>query len=351
MLHIPFQSMKEKVEPLKYGRTWDVPELFGAYHVSRLGSKYPIPGTAILDDQKHLKRKEKDVKRFNDSIEDRTNRRNARAPIIQKKSEFAAKSYLNQIIHEPIEEITEVIAEADAFVGHPLPKVHTYIRTPPHTHLSLSHAQTHAHTRMPQSDTERDRKRWWKNMAKGNSNYVGYAISSGYKAFDLQDVATGDHGLHVGCRTGNLALVDQLMKYKADSELPNRLGYFPINYCWDFWKKYNQQILRDPQENLTCQILFTLLSYGAGPQRQDQKGNTALHKAAQYGPLRAVLMLMGFRADPHTRNNLGQRPVDVARKYKQHEIAKVFGMWDMITEQMAATDFQVLTYLGPRTLI
>ena len=157
----------------------------------------------------------------------------------------------------------------------------------------------------------------------------------------VQDVATGDHGLHVGCRTGNLALVDQLMKYKADSELPNRLGYFPINYCWDFWKKYNQQILRDPQENLTCQILFTLLSYGAGSQRQDQKGNTALHKAAQYGPLRAVLMLMGFRGDPHTRNNLVQRPVDVARKYKQHEIVKVFGMWDMITEQMAATDFQV----------
>ena len=314
MLHIPFQSMAEKVEPLKYGRTWDVPQLYGQYHRSRIGSKYPIPGTAVLDDQKHTVKKEADVARFHKTIEERAVKRHARGPIIRKKSEFAAKSYLNQIINEPIEEISQVIDTADTFVSKALPK----------------------------GDTEREKKRWWKNMAKGNSNYVGYAISAGYRAFDYQDPATGDHGLHVAVRTGNLMMVSQLMKYKADSELRNRLGYFPINYAWDFWKKYKQQHERDPQENLTCSILFTMLSYGAGAERQDQHGNTALHKAAQYGPLRAVLLLMGFRADPHVRNNLNQRPVDLARKYKQPEIAKIFGMWDMIVEQMANTDFQVV---------
>ena len=314
MLHIPFKSMAEKVEPIKYQRKWDTPQLFGQFHMSNIKSKYPVPGTAVLDDQRHKQKKHADVKRFNDKLEERKVKREGRGSIIQKKSEFAAKSYLYQILNEPINEIEGVIKESSENVSKPLPP----------------------------GDTEREKKKWWKNMAKGNSNYVGYAINGGFKSFNYQDPATGDHGLHVGVRTGNLPLVRNLMVFKADSELRNRLGYFPINYCWDFWKKHNQQVLRDPQEELTYQILFTLLSYGAGVDRQDQKGNTPLHKAAQYGPLRTVLLLMGFKADVNIRNNLNQRPRDLAIKYKNTEIQKVFTMWDMIIEQMANTDFQTV---------
>jgi ankyrin repeat protein len=52
-------------------------------------------------------------------------------------------------------------------------------------------------------------------------------------------------------------------------------------------------------------MLYTICAYGGSPDRQDQKGNTPLHKAAQYGPLRAVMTLMGFRANHKLRNNAG----------------------------------------------
>jgi len=191
MLNIPFKSKPSPVEPLKYGRTWDVPQLYGQYHRSRIGSSHAIPGTAIMDDNTHTKKKTEDVQRFNTEIEKRAIRMKNRGPIIEKKSTFAAKSYLNQILEEPIKEINGLIDEADEYISHPLPK----------------------------GDTEKERKRWWKNMAKGNSNYVGYAVSAGYRAINYQNPEDGDHGLHVGVRTGNLRMVEQLMKYKADSEL------------------------------------------------------------------------------------------------------------------------------------
>jgi len=314
MLNVPFTPNPTPLEPLTYGRHWDTPDVFGKYHQSHVASKYGVPGTSLRNDQKHLKTKAADVARFDKEVDARAVRLAGRANIVAKKSEFAAKAYINPILTQPLKEISTLLEEADTWVAKPIPK----------------------------GDTEREVKRWEKNMAKGNANYVGWAISSGFLAIDYQNPESGKHALHYAIMAGNVNQVEQLMKYKADSELRDRLGYFPINLCWSFWKNHPQQAQKDPQEATTCAILMTMLSYGASPNRQQQDGNSPLHRAAQYGPLRALLMLMGFQADTKVRNKWGQLPVDLARKYGKSEHVRIFGLWDMITEQMAQTDFQAI---------
>ena len=313
MFQIPFKASSHPVEPLKYHREWDVPDLFGKYHVNRFGNKeHAIPGTAVIKDMEHIKKKADDVRKFNDTLEKRAMRMRGRKPIIKQKSEFAVKSYLHSILDEPIREVTETTQEAFQWSQRPLPK----------------------------GDTEKERRRWIKNMKKGNGNYVGWACTSGYVAIDYQNPEDGKHGLHYGVEQGNLQQVELLMKFKADADLRDHLGYFPINCAWRFWKKYNRQEKRDPQEKLTCQILHTILSYGGSPDRQQQNGNTPLHTAAQYGPLRALFILMGFKANPNIPNKKGMLPVDVAVKYGNHDFAKMLRMWDATLEQLTDNDFQ-----------
>lgn len=89
--------------------------------------------------------------------------------------------------------------------------------------------------------------------------------------------------------SGHAQTVEELLKYKADPDLKNKLGYQPIHEAWQFWmKKHNGERCRtkderEKQEETTFVILKHILSYKGFVDAQDIHGNTALHIACRLG--------------------------------------------------------------------
>ena len=97
------------------------------------------------------------------------------------------------------------------------------------------------------------------------------------------------------------------------------------------------------QEKLTLDILLLMCSYDAVPdQPQEMDGQTPLHLAAKFGPLKAVITLMGFKARHNTKDKRGKTPRDIALKVGRNEIAKLIYMFDMVKSTMLNVDFKVI---------
>jgi hypothetical protein len=310
------------IDPLKAPYDWNVPDVMGKYHDSRIKSKFGPLGTQLKRDRKHAVKKKEDYDRMHNQLASRALRAEKRAPIIAEKSEFNTRVYFDVVTKEPIKTITGVVDEKAG--------------------LAVSSLSA--------SDTAKEKKRFIRSMREGRSHYVASAIMAGYRSVDVQDDATGNCGLHYAVQSGNVEMLEALLKYKADPQLRNRLGYYPINLAWDFWVQDGgttqdgiilplSKEKREAQENRTCHILHLLLSYDASPDAPQQDGNTVLHMAVRKGPLRAVLLLMGFEATTHLKNMYGFTAPDMALRRKNRDMAKIFRLWETIQAQMLNEDF------------
>jgi len=65
-----------------------------------------------------------------------------------------------------------------------------------------------------------------------------------------------------------------------------------------------------------------LLDHGAGPNATDQRGFTALHRAAEMGELRIVQSLLDRGAFPHPEAG-GYTPLSLAQGRGEKEIVKL----------------------------
>lgn len=182
-----------------------------------------------------------------------------------------------------------------------------------------------------------------KFMKLGRTHYVGYAVTLGFKSVNYQDEETGNTALHYAVHRGNVEQCTELLKYKAIPELRNKLGNAPIHDAWIFWNTNNTRTReqRIDQERKTCEILLLFLGYDTYVDSQDQYGNTALHNACRMGPIRAVLLLLGFKPNVNMLNKEGLTANDVAVRHKKHEIVKLLSTWPVLSQQMVKTDFVV----------
>jgi len=153
----------------------------------------------------------------------------------------------------------------------------------------------------------------------------------------------GQTCLHLAVKRGDVEMVEQLLRYKADPEIKNRLGYYPIHYAWSFWKKTNMVDERLTQEDRTVKVLSVLCSFSTVPDKQQEvDGSTPMHLAAKHGPTYAAITLMGFKAKHDMLNKEGETPLDIAVRYSRPEIARIIRIWDQIHHQMIHADFVVL---------
>ena len=85
--------------------------------------------------------------------------------------------------------------------------------------------------------------------------------------------------MHIAVKKGYKLVVEELLKYKADTEVINNIGYRPIHNSWLFWQKKKDVLTghhrtkeeRIAQEEATCDILLSLLSFGAYVDAPDIK--------------------------------------------------------------------------------
>jgi hypothetical protein len=251
---------KAKLDGLTYYRKWNTPDFLGKYHLTKIASTFPIPGSAVHDETEHGKLKLKDVERFENELIEHAKRLRKREKVKKETAEFNTRVFFNAVIKQPMTEAEETLSEKQKVLNGS----------------------------GPNGDTIQAINRFQKNVRLGRSHYVGYAVSLGFKSIDWQEPEFGNSALHIAIHNGDLEMVEQLMKYKVDPEIKNRLGYSALHYAWSFWKKYNsydkEEIKKQiEQEKRTVDILSCVLSYGAYPDAQQQDGSSLLHLAAKFG--------------------------------------------------------------------
>jgi hypothetical protein len=195
------------------------------------------------------------------------------------------------------------------------------------------------------ADTPKQIKQFKKNILRGNASYPAFAVmTAGFRSFSWQDDETGNSFVHYAVQLGYVELLEELLKYKADCNLIYKLGNAPIHDCWFQWLSPPQlSEVRKAQESKTCDLLRHLLTYNAYPDNlQKTDGCTPLHIAARLGPVKAVMMLLGFKADYKIKNRAGQTPVQVAAAHGQLDIVKVLNGWEVMRTQAQHADFAVL---------
>lgn len=184
-----------------------------------------------------------------------------------------------------------------------------------------------------------------KNVEQNKHHYIGYIMSQGFKFLNYQDNSHGDSFLHITCRNGLFETAEELLKYNANPDMKNHLGYYPIHECWMFWENdtnFRTKEQRLEQEEKTCRTLLVMLSYGAFVDAQDLNKDTVLHKVCRVGPVRAVKLLLTFYADINIKNCYGQTPLDVAKEFHQEEAYRLLNSWRNIKRFFVQADFHIV---------
>lgn len=304
---------KKPLNTILYTKEWSAHDFYGDYHFSRIKNKHPIPGTQIQVEREHRSRKEEDVKRFEKDYEDRLTQNSRRLNLKKKTAEFTTRIHLDTIIGQPMKKSEEIMNKNEISIN----KKPNY----PDSDLQIS--------------------RFMKNVSLGRSHYVSFAVTTGYQSINYPDPEFGHTALHIAASKGYPEVVHELVKYKADPNVKNRLGNFPVHEAWMFWKHDARQAEREEQQSKTLEIIRHLLSYGANPDAMQQDGNTILHIAARLGTVQIVKCILGFKGDHCALNKDKMTPIDVAIKYNQVETVRLLESWSIIKMELVHVDFNI----------
>lgn len=303
--------------PISYQRRWNVVDFLGKYHLSRFENKtLPLPGTQIKIERDHLQAKANDLKRFEDGVRSRSEHRQHWNKIKIQMVEFSTKVFFDTVVG------TQVTATEDV--------------------LDTKEKILCDDEEMP--DSPESIELFMNNVMKGKYHYVAHAIRAGFKSINYREPNDGNSALHLASLLGYPRCVEELMIYRANPDCKNILGEFPVHFAWRFWKnhKYRTKEEREAQEQCTCDILHNLFSYGAFVDARDQDNQTALHLACAKGPLKAVKLILFFRADPSLVTKQGLTPLQIAEKHKRTDIANLVSIFLNINRSIVHSDFSVL---------
>ena len=178
--------------------------------MSRIGNKEtPLPGTQINIEKTFESSRQNFYESFEKNQIETQNKLNSKLEITKKGAEFRTKVYFDAFVYDKIEQGEEVIDEKEA------------IKNDDHT----------------LKDDLKTIKAFQANIAHGRHHYVGTAIAANFQSIDYSDPLTGNTALHVAVKKGYKLVVEELMKYKADPEVFNHLGYRAVHNAWSFWMK------------------------------------------------------------------------------------------------------------------
>jgi ankyrin repeat protein len=113
----------------------------------------------------------------------------------------------------------------------------------------------------------------------------------------------GESLLHYVVQTPHLPVLDWLLTFPIDVNMPNVYGYTPLmRACC-----YGQEAM-----------VRRLLDHGAHVHATDSEGWTALHNACSREWVEAVALLLEQGADPEVRNHKGRLPEDLLSVSSPH---------------------------------
>lgn len=289
-------------------------------HLSKFQNKlHPLPGTQVAVEQEY----EADKQRFEDyqkkKQEENEKKLKLKLHVKQQSVGVQTKVLFDTLLNQPIDEAEKILQEKEALLKQ-------YIRP-------------------VYADDMKEIAKFWKNCQQGKYHYVGYAVSNGFRSIDYQDPETGDHALHIAVRKGNANLIEELLKFKANPDVKNRKGNYPIHEAWHFWNMDPNRRTKEErlqQEETTCRVLLTLLSYDAFIDAVDFHKQTALHIASRLGTVRAVKILLTFRADISFKTKYNETALSLAKEFQQDESYRLLSAWDHIKTHFIHSDFNIV---------
>mmetsp|Transcript_72738 Transcript_72738/g.162835 ORF Transcript_72738/g.162835 Transcript_72738/m.162835 type:complete len:213 (-) Transcript_72738:251-889(-) len=140
--------------------------------------------------------------------------------------------------------------------------------------------------------------------------------------------------LHAACRTGNLQMVELLLKLQADPnacEVKACGGLSPLHIAAD----------AD-----FVGITMALLRAGANPVLPDVRGQTPLHLAAQSGRTDVTRVLVAQGADPHVRDAAGFNAAWWAKEFRHQDLVSWYA--ERQVEPLGISARQRLAHAGVR---
>jgi len=130
-------------------------------------------------------------------------------------------------------------------------------------------------------------------------------------AYDYEGPYTleyNESALRAAHKNGNTNTVACLLSYGADVKL-------------EAWEALPEVLYVGIQSaegaHKATAVAQMLLRYGASVEGSDEGGNTVLHIAVEKGNLGLVKLLIEAGCDPNAVNECGQRPLDIATRYKE----------------------------------
>jgi hypothetical protein len=275
-----------------------------------------LPGTQVQVERDHIAGQQQRVTDREEFLAARAKRTQEMLRVKSESADMNTRIYFDTIVGQPMQQAEDILNEREDILNT--------------VTITL--------------DTQKDIDRYLKNIALNRHHYVGFAASAGFRSINYADPEYGNTPLHLAVKKGHVATVEELLRYKAEMDVPNRLGNRPIHECWFFHTNINRLRTaeqRESEEDTTCELLLKLLSYGACPDSQDQQGQTALHIACRLGPVKAVKIILGFQAKMDLKTKAGSTALDVAAKHGQEECFKLVSAWAHISHQLVHIDFHM----------
>ena len=256
------------------------------------------------------------AKQWEDETAARAKRTQEKLRVKSESAQLNTKIYFDTILGQNIKAAEDILDEREAILN--------YVEDIP--------------------DSKRDIERYLKNVKLNRHHYIGFAASNGFRSINYADPVFGNTALHLSVKLGHVNTTEELLKYNADMDCINRLGSRPIHECWAFWDNnpYRTAETRLQQENLTCQLLLTLLKYGTCVDSVDQNKESVLHIACRRGPTRAVKIILSFQANLLLKNFRGQTAFDIAAAAGNEESLKLLLCWGHISHELVHLDFHAI---------
>ncbi|KAK6177563.1 hypothetical protein SNE40_015640 [Patella caerulea] len=151
---------------------------------------------------------------------------------------------------------------------------------------------------------EKDLGRLHKAAWTGDINKVRQLAKKDHSPLDKENRTP----LHLACARGHAAVVQELLEWKAKTNLGDNDANTPL------------------MKAVQCQhadCVELLLEHHASVEVMDTEGNTCLHRAVQDGNYQIAEMLIKARASPDAKNKHGESILHAAVKTKQEEICRL----------------------------
>ena len=153
-------------------------------------------------------------------------------------------------------------------------------------------------------------------------NKVAAILDAGLSP-NQQDEASGEYPLHLAARKGNNDMVTLLLAKAAYPDLVSdnkkltpveeALNHHQHSTVMLLLNKGGSDVWFSAARNKKEGLIDRLISAGVSVNRVDSQGETALHKAAKYGSLNVVRVLLCGGADKSLKNRDGKKAYQLAR--------------------------------------